>query len=157
MSEITLLTPNQKTRIIKAERERRRVVRLIQVRRQSNVFASELRERIRTSCDKELQCIRRELTDLIVRRQRLQSPRVSSPCPRTDMVQKRKAVSGEHNKLAIRRHREAINKLKSETEARNATVRSQLERRKKAVKQANARSRRLIASKPRIDNEGQTV
>uniref|UniRef100_A0A9J2PC54 Uncharacterized protein n=1 Tax=Ascaris lumbricoides TaxID=6252 RepID=A0A9J2PC54_ASCLU len=141
-----LLTPNETSNIIKRERERRRLIRYIQVRQQSNENARIIREKVKAARKREVTKIKKRITDSIVRRMSRErsifSPVKTTPDGiRASSTSRRRKAILENEERAARRHMEALERLRKERQARRARRITAIERRKKAEREANLRSR----------------
>uniref|UniRef100_A0A915BVN2 ALMS motif domain-containing protein n=1 Tax=Parascaris univalens TaxID=6257 RepID=A0A915BVN2_PARUN len=141
------LTPNETSNIIKRERERRRLIRYIQVRQQSSENARIIREKVKAARKREVAKIKKRITDSIVRRMSRErsifSPLKTTPdgIPASSVSRHRRKAIPENEERAARRHMEALERLRRERQARRARRMAAIERRKKAEHEANLRSR----------------
>ncbi|KHN85720.1 hypothetical protein Tcan_03673 [Toxocara canis] len=142
------LTPNEKSRIIKRERERRRLIRYLQVRQQSAENARIIREKIRAAKEREMIAIKNEIADAIVRRMNRErmvlSLTDSVDIQANSVSRKRKIMTTEDDERATKRHEQALEKLRKERQAKRVKIISTAERRRMAERIANLRSRSQI-------------
>ncbi|CAJ0945832.1 unnamed protein product, partial [Mesorhabditis belari] len=158
-----LLTWTEKQDLIRAERERRRLIRLQQVRMLSREAAATIRNRVMKTKDQELQQIRVELTNAIrvktpqVLEQRLsqriannkKSPASNSICPRKI---RNRSLSAQDCEKAVQREQAA---LKTQRAHKADTARENAEailRRKRARDFASAETRELSSGQQRRSN-----
>ncbi|MCP9261397.1 hypothetical protein DINM_004766 [Dirofilaria immitis] len=164
-SQLAILTSNQRESIIRKERERRRLIRHVeyptykcysgmqcakkkkkrkqeyqQVRQLSAENAAKIRERVKIAKQKELEELKKRITDATVQRNHLTSSGLLSPTdidrntlptekPRSS---RRSQITHEELVRAVRRHYEALSKLRRENERERRRRELILERRRKA-------------------------
>ncbi|KAM3719733.1 Calpain-type cysteine protease [Dirofilaria immitis] len=150
-SQLAILTSNQRESIIRKERERRRLIRYQQVRQLSAENAAKIRERVKIAKQKELEELKKRITDATVQRNHLTSSGLLSPTdidrntlptekPRSS---RRSQITHEELVRAVRRHYEALSKLRRENERERRRRELILERRRKAREVATVRSKRI--------------
>ncbi len=76
---ISLLTPNEKSRIVDRETRRRRILRLLQVREQSRANAAAIRDRIAIEIQSGVEQVRRKLEEAVEQRLVEIEPRIRTP------------------------------------------------------------------------------
>uniref|UniRef100_A0A0R3S2J6 ALMS_motif domain-containing protein n=1 Tax=Elaeophora elaphi TaxID=1147741 RepID=A0A0R3S2J6_9BILA len=150
-SQLAILTPNQRENIIWKERERRRLIRYQQVRQLSAQNAAKIRERVKKAKQKEMEELKKRITDAIVQRNHLTPSDVLSPVHvdsnalpvQTPRRARRHQIMNKEMGRAVRRHREALDRLRRENEREQRRRDLILERQRKAREVANARSKRI--------------
>ncbi|VDK70094.1 unnamed protein product [Litomosoides sigmodontis] len=144
-SQLAILTSSQRESIIRKERERRRLIRYQQVRQLSAENAAKIRERVKIAKQKEMEKLKKRIMDAIVQRNHLTTNCVVSPIPPSEKPRRsrRRQITNEELTRAIRRHREALDRLRRESEREQRRHELILERQRKAREVANMRSRRI--------------
>ncbi|EFO22052.1 hypothetical protein LOAG_06434 [Loa loa] len=150
-SQLAILTPNQRESIIQKERERRRLIRYQQVRQLSAENAAKIRERVKMAKQKKMEELRKLIMDAIVQRNHLNPSDVLSPVhidssalpAETSRKSRRHQITNEESLRAVRRHREALDRLRHENEREKRRRELILERRRAAREIGNVRSRRI--------------
>ncbi|CAG9535023.1 unnamed protein product [Cercopithifilaria johnstoni] len=150
-SQLAILTPNQRENIIRKERERRRLIRYLQVRQLSAENAAKIRERVKIAKRKEMEELRKHIMDAVVQRNHLTTSDALSPVHVNNSAlpieisrrSRRHQITSEELARTVRRHREALNRLHRENEREQRRRELILERQKKAREIANVRSRRI--------------
>lgn len=148
-SKLTLLTHSQRESIIRNERERRRLIRYQQVRQLSFENAAKIREKVKIAKQKKMEEIKKRITDAIVQRDHLAANDVPSSVPvntehsEASRRSRRLHITNEELSRAVRRHYEALNRLRQEHGREQRRRELMLERRRKACEIANIRSRRV--------------
>uniref|UniRef100_A0A915Q6Q8 Uncharacterized protein n=1 Tax=Setaria digitata TaxID=48799 RepID=A0A915Q6Q8_9BILA len=150
-SQLSILTINQRENIVRKERERRRLIRYQQVRQLSAENAAKIRERVKAAKQREIEELKKRITDAVVQRDHLASSDTMSHVnidkstlpSQTPRRSHRHQITREELERAVHRHHEALKKLRRENEREQRRREFILERRRKAQEVANVRSRRI--------------
>uniref|UniRef100_A0A914WBZ8 Uncharacterized protein n=1 Tax=Plectus sambesii TaxID=2011161 RepID=A0A914WBZ8_9BILA len=169
---ISLLTPNESRRIVREEQHRRRIARLVQVRIQAKRESARIRQRVQERKQIELTRAKHELAEKLREekqktvlslkqqlhdsRREAQKQRTSSEWQdRQEGFMKTKSKRQQHEE-AVRRHAEALRAVRSAEERQKAQSLQQLLQKRRAVAEANARSRRKLPTRPVASNACET-
>uniref|UniRef100_A0A0N5AAG3 ALMS motif domain-containing protein n=1 Tax=Syphacia muris TaxID=451379 RepID=A0A0N5AAG3_9BILA len=150
-ANLQILTPNQKAAVIKNERKRRRIIRCIQVRQQCKNNAMKVREKVKLEQRKEVELIKQELTDAVARRRSARrvlaptQPNVTETSISTPH-RRRRQLTEDELLLIEQRHRNALLKLRKQQQERKAKTDMAINLKKRAVREANLRSKRNLQS-----------